>query len=155
MPVIVVGADTPVGEHIVEALLEPGREIRAFVTSIPSAERLRSLGVKVALGDVSDSSHVEGACMNCFSAVLVTEAATDDRERSFANRPQAVLEGWSGAIRNVQRVIWVSNDPVPPTRVTETAVVASIDSDHRLVADRVASLDGLDSDHFLRAVAGC
>ena len=84
MPVIVVGADTPVGLSIVSALIEPDREVRAFVTDPDVSASLKAQGVKVALGDVSDPSHVGGACLNCFSAVLVTEAARDDRERAFA-----------------------------------------------------------------------
>ncbi|NIQ53494.1 MAG: hypothetical protein GWN71_08665, partial [Gammaproteobacteria bacterium] len=52
----------------------------------------------VALGDVSDASHVGAACTNCFSVVLVQDAAHDDRERSFANDPPAVLGAWADAI---------------------------------------------------------
>jgi uncharacterized protein YbjT (DUF2867 family) len=85
MPVIVVGADTSQGRAVVEGLLEPGREVRAFVSDPDAGAELRELGVKVALGDVSDDSHVQGACTNCFTAVLVTEAARDGRERSFAS----------------------------------------------------------------------
>ena len=61
MPVIVVGADTEPGRVVLQALLEPGREVRAFVSDEKVAEQLRALGVKVALGDVSDDSHLEGA----------------------------------------------------------------------------------------------
>ena len=109
MPVIVVGADTPTGRAIVEALIQPDREVRAFVSDIAVAEDLKRLGVKVALGDVSDPSHVGAACTSCFSAVLVTEAASDNRERSFARTADAVLDGWVEAVADAQvsRVIWV------------------------------------------------
>lgn len=109
MPVIVVGADTPTGRAIVEALIQPDREVRAFVSDTAAAEELKRMGVKVALGDVSDPSHVGSACTSCFSAVLVTEAATDDRERSFARTADAVLDGWVEAVSDarVTRVIWV------------------------------------------------
>ena len=74
MPVIVVGADTSKGRAVVEELVAPGREVRAFVSDPGAGAELRELGVKVALGDVSDDSHVQGACMNCFTAVLITDS---------------------------------------------------------------------------------
>ena len=126
MPVIVVGADTPIGRKLVEALAEPEREVRAFVTDPTAGEELKAGGVKVAVGDVSDGSHVGGACTNCFSAVLVTEAATDHRERSFATGPDEVLEAWAEAVTdaNVTRVIWVSpGASFPHTGAPETAAV--------------------------------
>ncbi len=126
MPVIVVGADTRLGTAIVEALIEPQREVRAFVTDPDHGIRLKSIGVKVALGDVSDPSHVGGACLNCFSAVFVTEAAEDDRERAFAADRRVVLRGWAEAAReaSVTRVIWVDSlGGLPDTGIDETAVV--------------------------------
>ena len=81
MPVIVIGADTPGGEEIVSRLLAREGQVRAFVTDRLVAERLKPLGVKVATGDVSDDSHVGAAATRCFSAVLLTAAASDDRER--------------------------------------------------------------------------
>jgi uncharacterized protein YbjT (DUF2867 family) len=139
VPVIVVGGDTAVGRSIIDALVEPEREVRAFVTDITAAEELRALGVKVALGDVSDPSHIEGACTRCFSAVLVTEAAFDDRERSFARTPEAVLRGWIDAVRaaNVTRVIWVGDGALSVDGI-EWATVALTEPN---VAARVAELD--------------
>jgi putative NADH-flavin reductase len=153
MPVIVVGADTPVGEEIIEALLEPEREVRAFVSSADTATELRRKGVKVATGDVSDLSHVEGASLNCFSAVLIAEAAHDGRQRAFASTPSAVLDGWASAVRGVQRVIWVGIDPPSSTGVGEVASLPA-DSSHGSIADRVAELDGLDREGFRRATGG-
>ena len=139
MPVIVVGADTETGRSIVERLVEPDREVRAFVSDITVAEELRKRGVKVALGDVSDPSHIEGACTRCFSAVLVTEAAFDERERSFARTPEAVLQGWVEAVRaaSVTRVIWVGHGAMAIDGV-EWAAVAQTERD---IARRVAELD--------------
>ena len=84
MPVIVVGADTPQGRAVVEGLVEPGREVRAFVSDPIVGAELREMGVKVALGDVSDDSHIQGACTNCFTAVLIKRRRAISRERSFA-----------------------------------------------------------------------
>ncbi len=139
MPVIVVGADTPTGAAILDALLEPDREVRAFVSDAATAEALRVRGVKVALGDVSDASHVAGACTRCFSAVLVTEAATDGRERSFARTREAVLDAWAEAVADagVRRVIWVG-EGAREVKAPESAVVPSTDPD---IPGRVAALD--------------
>ncbi|MDX1448043.1 MAG: NAD(P)H-binding protein [Acidimicrobiia bacterium] len=139
MPVIVVGADTPVGISIIDALIEPDREVRAFVSDATVAEELKERGVKVALGDVSDPSHVAGACLNCFSAVLVTEAASDARERAFAQNPNQVLAGWVDAVTEaaVSRVIWVGTGHRAVPGI-ESAVVESTDPD---IPGRVAALD--------------
>jgi nucleoside-diphosphate-sugar epimerase len=140
MPVIVVGADTETGRAVVEGLIEPGREVRAFVSDLDAAAALRRAGVKVALGDVSDDSHVQGAAMNCFTAVLVTEAARDDRERSFATSEQQVLTGWAEAASasGVTRVIWVHDGEVPPVQVREVRVVSPT---HPALVTEVAALD--------------
>jgi hypothetical protein len=129
MPLIVVGADTPAGEDILARLDPSEREVRVFVTDESTAIHLKQRGFKVATGDVSDESHVEAATTSCFSAVLIAEAASDDRERSFARRPADVLGGWARAVSNsgVKRVIWVSADLPPETRVEESAVIDPAD----------------------------
>ena len=125
MPMIVVGADTKVGEALLERLDASAREIRVFVTDEARGLELKDAGFKVATGDVSDESHVEGAATRCFSAVLISEAAHDDRERSFADSAADVLEGWAKAVSNskVTRVIWVTDGDYPDTAVREVAVV--------------------------------
>lgn len=140
MPVMVVGADTPVGARVIDRLLEPEREVRAFVTDPETAARLRERGAKVALGDVSDDSHLAGACLNCFSVVLVEEAARDDRERSFADNSDAVLAGWIQAVRSasVRRVIWLTAGTPPSVDTDEVAVVDPAAPD---VAERVYEID--------------
>lgn len=139
---IVVGADTPLGSTIVDALLEPDREVRAFVSDPAVAAKLKRKGVKVALGDVSDPSHIEGSCLNSFSVVFVTEAAVDDRERAFASDRETILRGWAEAAADagVHRVLWVaSGAPVPGVPGIESAVI-DIDSGID-VASEVVILD--------------
>ena len=140
MPVIVVGADTAAGRNVVEALLEPDREVRAFVSDATVAAQLRAQGVKVAIGDVSDDTHVEVASTNCFSAVLMTSAASDDRERAFATSPEKVLEGWARAVAavGVTRVIWVGSGELPHVKTPESTAVDPNDPD---LAMKVAELD--------------
>lgn len=140
MPVIVVGADTTQGRAVVEGLVEPGREVRAFVSDPDTAAELKEMGVKVAIGDVSDDSHVQGACTNCFTAVLITEAARDGRERAFANSEEEVLMGWAAAAASsgVTRVIWVHGGDTPPVQVRE---MRSVSPDHPQLVAEVVALD--------------
>jgi nucleoside-diphosphate-sugar epimerase len=142
MPVIVVGADTPLGTAIVAALLGRQGEVRAFVSDPGEALRLKALGVKVAVGDVSDASHVGAACTNCFSAVLVGAAADDGRDRDFASEAAAVLAKWAEAVREaaVRRVIWVVDGRPPSIDGAETARVDA-GLDPATIAARVAELD--------------
>lgn len=114
MPVIVVGADTRIGRAAIDALLPAAGELRAFVTSEDEAGALKQRGVKVAIGDISDGSHVGGAALNAFCAVLSSEAAVDDRERSFADTPDAVVEAWIEGLADagVTRVIWVDHPSI-------------------------------------------
>lgn len=146
MPVIVVGADTSIGEAIVEVVCRSAPEVRAFVTDDKAAALLKERGVKVAVGDVSDSSHVEAAALNCFCAVLITEAALDGRERAFAHHFNAVVDGWATAARNaeVKRVIWVTGEEGResfPESVSEVAVVPA-GEDSEETARAVGELEG-------------
>ena len=140
MPLIVVGADTKLGEAILDRLDAPEREIRVFVTDEAKGLELKERGFKVATGDVSDESHVEAASLRCFSAVLITEAAEDERERSFASSPEEVVRGWARAVSNsrVTRVIWVTAMEPPETNVDE---VASVDPSDPELATKVVALD--------------
>jgi nucleoside-diphosphate-sugar epimerase len=140
MPLIVVGADTREGQEILDRLDVPEREVRVFVSDESAGFALRERGFKVATGDVSDESHVEAAAMRCFSAVLITAAATDGRERAFASKPRDVLEGWARAIEasDVTRVIWVTDGEYPETRAQE---VTSVDPSEPGFADTVIALD--------------
>ncbi|MBK5268356.1 MAG: hypothetical protein JJE47_13065 [Acidimicrobiia bacterium] len=147
MPVLVVGADTPTGSAIIAALAGRDGELRCFVSDSTVAIELKSRSTKVALGDVSDGSHVGAAGINCFSMVFVTEAARDERVRSFASSPEEVFEQWQEAIEmaGVQRVIWVEDEPSEGsgTKIvaTELAVVVGRTKDTSEIAARVVELD--------------
>lgn len=148
MPVIVVGADTPTGEAIVGALLRRQGEVRAFVSDPSAGVRLKEAGAKVALGDVSDASHVAGASLNCFTAVLVTRAAGDGRERAFAATPEAVYAGWAEALADagVRRAIWVRErhaapDELPSTPTAELAILEGCERSPAELAAEVVRLD--------------
>ncbi len=150
MPVLVIGADTDLGGAVVEALLPRQGEVRAFVSDIDAGLALKALGVKVATGDVSDASHVGGAALNTFSAVLVPEAAFDGRERSFAASPEAVFAAWAEGLveAGVRRAIWITDARAPGAEtlfaaVPEVAVVPSAGRSPSEVAGEVGRLDEL------------
>ncbi len=151
MPVLIVGADTELGEAVVAALLSRQGEVRAFVSDVDSGLALKERGVKVATGDVSDASHVGGAALNTFSAVLVPEAAFDGRERSFAGDPDAVFAAWAEALREagVRRAIWIEDGRAPGGEerlravVPEVAAVATTGRSATEIAAEVARLDEL------------
>jgi len=142
MPVIVIGADSPLGAAIADTLRDRAGERRAFVGNPAVAEGLRKSGFKVATGDLSDTSHVEGAATGCFTAVLVAAAAADGRELAFADSPEAVLAGWLRAVRaaGVPRVILVGGGHEPPPGI-QWAVVDPAGRSPTDVAAEVARLD--------------
>ena len=143
MPVIVIGGDTPVGRAIVHRLTERTGDVRAFVSSADEATTLRSRGVKVAVGDLSDDSHVREAAAGAFCAVLVTEAATDGRELAFA-APGEVVAGWLRATEEagVTRVIVVGGLPeTAPTGSSEMGVLPAVGMSAPDLAEAVAALD--------------
>ncbi|MDF1594958.1 MAG: NAD(P)H-binding protein [Acidimicrobiia bacterium] len=149
MPVIVVGADTPIGAEIVGRLAGAGGEVRAFITDPQAGEELRRRGCKVAIGDVSDGSHVEMAALECFTAVLVAESAGDDRERAFAGTPGDVAVAWMEAVQaaRIHRLIWVGSPamPEPPVEATisEVAVVSAEDKETAAEVVRLNELETL------------
>jgi len=120
MPVIIIGADTEYGPAVASALSRRHGEVRAFVTDPASAESLRGLGIKVAVGDVSDGSHIEGAAHDAYSAVLMAEAALDGRERSFAASYDGVVGAWRQGLADagVKRLIWIGPDAIPAALAT-------------------------------------
>ena len=140
---MVVGADHPLGEVIARKLAAPDREVRAFISSVNSHGPLRSLGIKVAIGDLSDESHVEAAAASCFTVVFVESALEDGRELAFAP-PEAAARGWAKAAKGagVKRVIWVG-DRVPAVNGPEVAAVAVDNRSPEEIADEVALLDDL------------
>lgn len=147
MPVIVIGADTEYGLAVATALTERDGEVRAFVTDPESAQTLRRLGIKVAIGDVSDASHIEGASHQAFSAVLVADAGLDDRERSFSASYEALISAWAVGLHDagISRIIWVGPDAHPPPAMVATgAETVAIDVRERSIAEVAAEAVRLD-----------
>lgn len=146
MPVIVIGADTPLGRATMDELLPRSSEVRAFVTSPEAANTLRSQGVKVALGDISDGSHVGGAALNAYCAVLIAEAAYDDRDRAFADTPQAVIRTWVDGLNDaaITRAIFVGDPPEAATLAGLQAELAVVTTEARPAAEVAAEVSRLE-----------
>jgi hypothetical protein len=147
MPVIVVGADSSLGRAIVPSLAPASGEIRLFVSDPGVADQFRRVG-KVAVGDISDGTHVGGAAIGAFCAVLIAESAHDERERHFADSPQKLFLQWADGLRDagVSRIIFVADSkdvaaagPLT-TAAPEFAVVAA-DLTVAEVAARVSRLE--------------
>ena len=143
MPVMVVGADHPLGEVIARKLAAPDREVRAFISSADLHGPLRALGIKVAIGDLSDQSHIEAAATSCFTVVFIEPALGDGRELAFA-AAEAATTGWAKAATDagVKRVIWVGAG-APPVKGLEMAAVTVDNRTPDEIADEVAFLDDL------------
>ena len=150
MPVIVIGADTELGAAIVAALSPRSSGLRVFVTDPDIGETFRGQA-KVAVGDVSDGSHVGGAAMGAFCAVVVAEAASDLRERAFADTPDAVFEQWADGLGDagIARIIVVGDrtnlpqpDPLEP--IAEHLVVDTRGRTIDEIREQVKALEARD-----------
>jgi putative NADH-flavin reductase len=147
MPVIVIGADTPIGASVLDALLPRDGEVRAFVSDVETGLALKERSAKVAIGDISDGSHVGGAALNTFCAVVIAEAAIDDRERSFASDPAAVVAAWAEGLADaaVDRIIVVDHPDVPVSGLAGIAGQYAVVDGRRspeVVATEVERLEG-------------
>lgn len=146
MPAIVIGADTPVGREIVSMMLDRGGEVRAFVSRREAGDDLKRAGAKVAVGDLSDGSHIAAAAYQAFTAVLIEPALFDGRDLAFAG-PASAPSLWVAALREagVRRAIWI--DHRPAVDVTDSAPeiqqVVAAGRNHREVAGHVADLNDL------------
>lgn len=144
---IVIGADTPVGKAVVGRLLEEAAEVRAFVTDAEVGAELKAAGAKVAVGDLSDGSHLAGAALHTFCAVAVAQAASDDRERAFADGPDAVVAAWAEGLdaAGTKRAIWVGDPGDGAPLESAVAEFAAVITAHRPVADVAAEVLALES----------
>ena len=152
MPAIIIGADTPLGSAVASAIDAQGREVRAFVSDPGTAADLRGLGIKTAVGDVSDGSHIGAAASGCFTAIIDPTAALDGRERSFSRSADTTISAWARALRDasVTRIVWLQNNGISSipeslrTSCPEFAVVATDGQKPSSVAAEVLRIDDLD-----------
>lgn len=144
MPVLVVGADTELGHAIVPALQPASGEIRLFASDPEAVAGYRDFA-KVAVGDVSDGTHVGGAAIGAFCAIVITAAARDERERHFVHSTDELFQQWADGLADagISRVIVVGNRDDLPDRVHLDAIDAEywlIDTTGLTMAEVIAAV---------------
>lgn len=115
MPVIIIGADTELGHALIPTLRPGAAELRLFASDADAVAEYRDFA-KVAVGDISDGTHVGGAAIGAFCAIIIAAAAHDERERYFAPEPEPLFAQWADGLGDagVARVIVVgSGDELP------------------------------------------
>lgn len=110
MPVVVTGADTPVGRALVPLLRERGSEVRATVRDTDAADPLRGLGAKVAADATSDPDTLRAVLDEAHTVCLPSEdlflRSGDSYEESIVESTRTVLRVARKA--KVTRVLFVS-----------------------------------------------
>lgn len=78
MPVVVIGADLPLGRGLVLALAERGvPDVRAVVAERGAAAALRAAGVRVAVGDLSDPVRLGAVLEDAYTVVHLARDPLD------------------------------------------------------------------------------
>jgi uncharacterized protein YbjT (DUF2867 family) len=72
MPVVVIGADTPVGRDLIPLLRGRGSEVRATVRVSENADPIRSMGAKVTAAPVSDVDTLRAVLDEAHTVALLT-----------------------------------------------------------------------------------
>ena len=110
MPVVVTGADTPVGRALIPMLLERGSEVRAAVQDSEEAEPLRALGAKVAVVAASDDDTLRAILDDAHTVCLLSAdlflPSGETYEEAIVESTRAVLRAAKKA--KVRRVLLVS-----------------------------------------------
>ncbi len=121
MPVIVIGADSELGHAIVPALRPASGEIRLFASDEDPVTQYRPF-TKVAVGDISDGTHVGGAAIGAFCAIVIAAAAHDERERHFVSDAEELFNQWADGLSDagIGRVILVgASAEIPAHRLDQ------------------------------------
>lgn len=107
MPVMVVGAETALGEAVVRRLVRTGGQVRVYLD--PEHDDLvddyRALGCKVARGEVRDVGRLEVALTQVHTVVAAGDSLLDE-PAEVLDGLAAVAEAAVGA--NVRRLVWPS-----------------------------------------------
>lgn len=107
MPVMVVGAETALGEAVTRRLVRTGGQVRVYLD--PEHDDLvddyRALGCKVARGEVSDAGRLEVALTQVHTVIVAGDSLLDPPEEVLDGLA-AVAEAGVGA--NVRRLVWPS-----------------------------------------------
>lgn len=107
MPVMVVGAETALGEAVTRRLLRTGGQVRVYIDPEHDdlVEEYRALGCKVARGTVGDDGRLEVALTQVHTVIHAADSLLDE--------PAEVLDGLAFVAEaavgaNVRRLVWPS-----------------------------------------------
>jgi dihydroflavonol-4-reductase len=65
MKVFVTGGTGFIGGHLIKRLVQDGLSVRALVRDLSKADELKTLGVELAAGDVTDKASLKGVMKGC------------------------------------------------------------------------------------------
>ena len=109
MKVLVTGATGFVGPRIVHALRTEGRDVRALVRRPDRGAHLASLGVELAVGDVTDAASVSAAaegCTHVVHLVAILKGKPHDFERVMTGGTRNVIAAAKNA--GIERLVLMS-----------------------------------------------
>jgi len=107
--VLVTGATGFVGPRIVHALRTEGRDVRALVRRPDRGAHLASLGVELAVGDVTDDASVSAAaegCTHVVHLVAILKGKPHDFERVMTGGTRNVIAAAKNA--GIERLVLMS-----------------------------------------------
>jgi uncharacterized protein YbjT (DUF2867 family) len=107
--VLVTGATGFVGPRIVHALRTEGRDVRALVRRPDRGAHLASLGVELAVGDVTDAASVSAAaegCTHVVHLVAILKGKPHDFERVLTGGTRNVIAAAKNA--GIERLVLMS-----------------------------------------------
>jgi uncharacterized protein YbjT (DUF2867 family) len=107
--VLVAGATGFVGPRIVHALRTEGRDVRALVRRPDRGAHLASLGVELAVGDVTDAASVSAAaegCTHVVHLVAILKGKPHDFERVMTGGTRNVIAAAKNA--GIERLVLMS-----------------------------------------------
>jgi nucleoside-diphosphate-sugar epimerase len=112
MKVLVTGASGFTGSHLVQALVDRGDTVVAYVRASSNVEKLKGLPVTLAYGDITDQAAIaqamEGVEIVCHTAAYVELGLVDEKrmERVNVQGTQAVLAAAQAA--KVSKMVYCS-----------------------------------------------
>ncbi|MET7298724.1 NAD(P)H-binding protein [Embleya sp. NPDC005575] len=110
MPVVVTGADQPLGRAVALELAASGGEVRATVRDRGAVGALRAAGIRVAVSDLCDPARLGAVLEGAHTVVHLDRGA--DGDGSPGDTWGWLLEAAEGT--DLQRIVTVL--PQPPTR---------------------------------------
>ena len=147
MRILVVGANGFLGSHIVDACVEAGCEVTAFVRSNRTKNpSWRSKGVRKVLGDILDRESLRVACENqeCVinaSGIIPNSQPQDQIESGMVTGTKNIID--ASSYHDIARYIHISSVAIYDTSISilseHSPMAKSIDKWNHYVRAKIAS----------------